>query len=88
MQATFFELDQIYIIIDALEECEECVELMRLVKTVNNCEYNQLPILVTSLQLPEIEDVLTDCDTVYLLRDLDQYIHVLIQEYFSSDRKF
>lgn len=84
------ELNQAYIVIDALDECEECEELMKLIEIIHGWEFNRLHILVASRQLPEIEEVATDCATssICLQNSINQDIHILIQERLSSDRKF
>lgn len=84
------ELDQVYLIIDALDECEECEELMSLIETIHGWELDQLHIFVASRQLPEIEEVIADCATssICLQNSINQDIHILIQERLSNDRKF
>jgi len=84
------ELDQVYLIIDALDECEECEELMSLIETVHGWELDRLHIFVASRQLPEIEEVIVDCATssICLQNLINQDIHIFIQGRLSSDRKF
>jgi hypothetical protein len=90
LQVIILELDQVYIVIDALDECEECEELMRVIETFNSWEHDGLHILVASRQLPEIEQVLIDFATssICLQNSINQDIHILIQERLSNDRKF
>jgi hypothetical protein len=47
-----------YIILDALDECPERDELLDLLKEVAEWKLDQLHVLVTSRQLPEINEVL------------------------------
>lgn len=84
------ELDQVYLVIDALDECEACEELMKLIETIHGWEFDHLHILVASRQLPEIEEVVADCATssICLQNAINQDIHILIQERLNSDRKF
>jgi hypothetical protein len=90
LQKFIQELDQTCIVVDALDECEECEELMNLVEKTHGWESDRLHILVTSRQLPEIEEVVADCATssICLQNSVNQDIHILIQERLSSDRKF
>jgi hypothetical protein len=90
LQTIVLELDQVYIVIDALDECEECEDLMRIIEIIKNWAHDQLHILVASRQLPEIEEVLIDCATssLCLQNSINDDIHILIQERLSNDRKF
>lgn len=90
IQIIILELDQVYIVVDALDECEECEDLMRVIEIINNWECDPLHVLVASRQLPEIEEVLIDCATSYICLEnsISQDIHILIQERLSSDHKF
>jgi hypothetical protein len=84
------ELDQTYIVIDALDECEECEELMKLIELIHGWSLENLHILVSSRQLPEIEEVIADCasSSLCLQNSINQDISILIQGRLSSDRKF
>jgi hypothetical protein len=84
------ELDQVYLVMDALDECEDCEELMSSIETIHSWELDRLHILVASRQLPEIEEVVADCATssICLQNSINQDIHILIQDRLSSDRKF
>jgi len=90
LQIFVLELDQVYLVIDALDECQECEEVMSLIEIIHGWEFDRLHILVASRQLPEIEEVVADCATssICLQNSINQDIHILIQERLSTDRKF
>jgi hypothetical protein len=84
------QLDQTYLVIDALDECQECEELMKFIEELHDCKFDGLHILVASRQIPEIEEVIADCATsaLCLQTAVNQDISILIQGRLSSDRKF
>jgi hypothetical protein len=90
LQIYITELNQAYIVIDALDKYEECEELMKLIEIMHGWEFDWLHILVASRQLPEIEEVVANKATssICLQNSTHQDIHIFIQECLSSDRKF
>jgi hypothetical protein len=90
LQIFITELNQAYIVMDALDECEECEKLMKLIEIIRGWKFDRLHILVASRRLPEIEEVVANkaISSICLQNSTNQDIHILIQERLSSDRKF
>ena len=84
------EVDQTFLVIDGLDECEECEELMALIRLMYGWGLDQLHILISSRELPEIKEAIADCaiSSLCLQNSINQDISILIQERLSSDRKF
>ena len=53
----------VYIVLDALDESSDCEELLNLIQTVQSWGLSRLHLLVTSRQIPSIEELLTDLAT-------------------------
>ena len=82
--------NKIYLVIDALDECTECEQALQLLKQIQNEGKSRLHIIVTSRQLPEIEDSLADLVTDRLcVHDslINDDINLYITERLKNDRK-
>jgi hypothetical protein len=53
----------VYIILDALDESVDCEEILLFINSVHGWDLSRLHLLVTSRQLPDIEESLTDLAT-------------------------
>jgi hypothetical protein len=91
LQAFIRTFEDIYIIIDALDECSEVEELMKFVGEICNWDAHQLHLLAASRQLPEIEEAIADCatDRVCLHESKTRAdIAMFIEQRLNTDRKF
>jgi hypothetical protein len=53
----------VYVILDALDESVDCEEILLFINSVHGWDLSRLHLLVTSRQLPDIEESLTDLAT-------------------------
>jgi hypothetical protein len=53
----------VYIVLDALDESVDCEEILHFIQTVHGWNLSRLHLLVTSRQLTDIEESLTDMVT-------------------------
>ena len=60
LQLTIEELPQVYIVLDALDECSQRAELMETLETVVGCKFKNLHLLVTSRREKDIESTLEE----------------------------
>jgi hypothetical protein len=85
------EFTQVYVILDALDECTERLELMDMLETVAGWKLDSLHLLVTSRKERDIETCLESYireeDTVCLERDVvDQDIQRYVQHRLGVDK--
>jgi hypothetical protein len=90
LQQMLRDFNQIFIILDALDECREREELLGLIENIVNCELEMLHLLVTSRRENDIEETLTPLVTGQIciqsaLVDADIRIH--IREQLQNDTK-
>ncbi len=78
-------LPRAYIILDALDECTEREELLDFLKAVADWKLDQLHVLVTSRQLPDIEEALdlvnsrrVALQSELVDQDIKTYVHTRI----------
>ncbi|KAF2440363.1 HET-domain-containing protein, partial [Karstenula rhodostoma CBS 690.94] len=91
VRSTLQEFGQVYIIIDALDECKQRSELMDMLETVAGWQPNNLHLLLTSRKERDIESslekIVTEEDTICLQRDeVDKDIQRYIQQRLSDDK--
>lgn len=84
------EFSQIYVVLDALDECTQRLELMDVLKTVAGWQLQNLHLLMTSRKERDIESSLKDYvdeeDTVCLQSDVvDKDIQRYVQQRLSDD---
>jgi hypothetical protein len=85
------EFTQVYVVIDALDECTQRLELMGMLKTVVRWKLDNLHLLMTSQKERDIESALEsyvdERDTVCLQRDVvDQDIQRYVQQRLRNDK--
>jgi hypothetical protein len=91
LQAFIRTFKEIYIVIDALDECSEVEELMRFIEEICGWDLAQLHLLATSRQLPQIEETIMGCatDHIYLHESKTRAdIAMFIDQRLKTDRKF
>ncbi|KAF2625511.1 hypothetical protein BU25DRAFT_371926, partial [Macroventuria anomochaeta] len=91
LQQTMQDFTQIYIVLDALDECTQRSELMDVLATVAGWQLQNLHLLMTSRKERDIESSLEDYvdseDTVCLQSDVvDGDIQRYVQQRLSSDK--
>jgi hypothetical protein len=85
------EFTQVYVVLDALDECTQRSELMRMLETVAEWQLDNLHLLVTSRKERDIESSLESYikeeDTVCLQREVvDQDIQRYVQQRLRDDK--
>lgn len=83
------EFSTVYVVIDALDECSEQNDMLQMLRDIQQWRVENLHILVTSRQLPEIENYLSDLATDGLSlhgTDLDRDISLYIRERLKEDQ--
>ncbi|KAF3004786.1 hypothetical protein E8E13_002498 [Curvularia kusanoi] len=88
---TMLELDQVHIVIDALDECKQRVELLELLGTMSGWQMEHVHVLVTSRRERDIEISLSSIvhkDNVVCLQNeaVDEDIQNYIRQRLSSDQ--
>jgi hypothetical protein len=81
---------QVFIILDALDECNEREELLPLLETIFNWHLGKLHILATSRQQTDIEDFLEPLVTGQVAIQsarVDSDIHTYVDERLRKDPK-
>jgi hypothetical protein len=73
----------VYIIFDALDEASRNDELLSFITTVQGWQYQRLHLLVTSRQLSEIEDILSDLVTAKICLQNSEIRHDIA--YYVTD---
>jgi hypothetical protein len=84
------EFSTVYVVIDALDECSELQETLQMLREIWQWDIENLHILVTSRQLPEIENSLSELATDELCLHgpgIDQDILLYIVERLKNDQK-
>ena len=84
------EFSVVYIILDALDECSELDEMLQMLRDIHLWGAENLHILVTSRQLPEIENSLSEIVSDGLCLHgpcVDQDILLYIVERLKNDPK-
>ncbi|PZC88995.1 multiple ankyrin repeat protein single kh domain protein, partial [Pyrenophora tritici-repentis] len=90
-QQTVQDFTQVYVVLDALDECTQRLELMDVLETVARWELNNLHLLMTSRKERDIESSLENYvkeeDTVCLQRNVvDQDIQRYVQQRLSDNK--
>jgi hypothetical protein len=85
------EFTQVYLVLDALDECTQRSELMDVLEKVAGWQLNNLHLLMTSRKERDIESSLEDYieeeDTLCLQRDIvDKDIQLYVQQRLSRDK--
>jgi len=85
------DFTQVYVVLDALDECTQRLELMDVLKTVARWQLNNLHLLMTSRKERDIESSLENYveeeDTVCLQRNVvDQDIQQYVQQRLSDNK--
>lgn len=84
------EFSTVYVVIDALDECSELEQMLQMLRDIRQRNMENLHILVTSRQLPEIENSLSELTTDGLCLHgpcVDQDILLYIVERLKNDSK-
>lgn len=63
LQNLILMFDNVYLVLDALDESLDCDEIVVFLQTVHKWESSRLHLLVTSRQLPSIEEALNELTT-------------------------
>ena len=83
-------LKDVYIILDALDECLEQERLVELIKTICGWRLSCLHVLVTSRQTVDIEDALGTLPSTHICLEEDLLhddIQIYIRERLQGDRR-
>lgn len=91
LQSMIQETPQVYIILDALDECNQRVELMGVLETMASWQFQNLHLLVASRRERDIEDSLAEFvnghDRICLLgTSVDKDIKHYVRERLSTDK--
>ena len=79
----------VYIVFDALDESSECEEVLKLITVIQGWELSRVHLLVTSRQLPGIEETLLDLSTSRIcLQDsrMNEDITLYISDKLENDK--
>jgi hypothetical protein len=83
--------DNVFIVIDALDECTTTVELMEFLENVIRWKHMSLHLLVTSRRVIEIEEVLegsVDASQSLAISNVDEDIKLYVSQILQKDKSF
>jgi hypothetical protein len=83
--------DNVFIVIDALDECTTTVELMEFLENVIRWKHMSLHLLVTSRRVVEIEEVLegsVDASQSLAISNVDEDIKLYVSQILQKDKSF
>jgi hypothetical protein len=83
--------DDVFIVIDALDECTTTVELMEFLENVIRWKHMSLHLLVTSRRVVEIEEVLegsVDASQSLAISNVDKDIKLYVSQILQKDKSF
>ncbi|EUC45214.1 hypothetical protein COCMIDRAFT_36994 [Bipolaris oryzae ATCC 44560] len=85
------QFPQVYIVLDALDECTQWSELMKMLETIASWKLPNLHLIMTSREEPDIKSALTDLvdsqNSICIQSDLvDRDIQLYIRQRLSNDK--
>ncbi|KAI0577124.1 Ankyrin repeat protein [Pyrenophora tritici-repentis] len=91
LRATIEQLPQVYVVLDALDECSQRDDLMEIIETVTRWDLQNMHLIITSRRERDIEsslDGLVDTHNAICLQsdEVDKDIHQYVRQRLSDDK--